>query len=71
MIWHNFIELLKDERNLVTQSFGLFVPYDLKPYMLETIDPFILFGEPSHLLFDFYSNEALHQKLLEAYIIAL
>lgn len=66
-----FYRVIERCRNLTIQSLGLFVPNDLKPYMLETIDPLICFGESSNNLFNSFTNNALHRKLLSAYIIAV
>lgn len=47
------------------QPLGLFVPVNLKSYMLETIDSNILFGESSHDLFDSYINHKVYHQLLQ------
>lgn len=65
-----FYRALERCKNLSVQSLGLFVPQDLKPYMLETIDPYIVFGDSSHYLFDSLANNSLYMTLLKSHIIA-
>lgn len=65
-----FYRALERCKNLSVQSLGLFVPQDLKPYMLETIDPYIVFGDSSHYLFDSLTNSSLYMTLLKSHIIA-
>ncbi|MNW36545.1 hypothetical protein D3C74_135580 [compost metagenome] len=55
-------------KDLAVNVLGLFVPNDLKAYMLKAIDSEILFGESSRDLFDPYVNNELYHKLLETYI---
>lgn len=66
-----FYRAIERCRNLTIQSLGLFVPHDLKTYILETVDPRIIFRDFSHELFDSFVNGALYQKLLEAHFTLL
>ena len=66
-----FYRAIERCENLPVQSLGLFVPHDLKSYMLETIDPHIIFGEPSREMFNSINNGDLYQKLLTEYIALL
>ena len=52
---------------LSVQSLGFFVPHDLQNYMLETIDPEIIFAESSHTLFNSVTNDDIYQKLFKSY----
>ncbi|MEK4039425.1 hypothetical protein MHH49_18050 [Paenibacillus sp. FSL F4-0122] len=63
-----FYRAIERCKNLSVQSLGLFVPHDLKSYMLETIDSRIIFSESSHNLFDPFANATFYQKLFEALI---
>ncbi|MEC0182216.1 hypothetical protein P4H61_11995 [Paenibacillus peoriae] len=58
-------------RSITVQPLGLFVPANLKSYMLKTIDSNILFGESSHDLFGTQINDELYRKLLETQITGL
>ncbi|OZQ77457.1 hypothetical protein CA596_07515 [Paenibacillus odorifer] len=66
-----FYQAIERCKNLPVQSLGLFVPHDLKSYMLETIDPHIIFGESSHKMFNSFNNDDLYQNLLAEYITLL
>lgn len=52
-----------------TRALGLFVPDDIKPYLVDSISHDILFGEDSHDLFDSRINNNTFKNLLKAYII--
>ncbi|OMD64136.1 hypothetical protein BSK48_25260 [Paenibacillus odorifer] len=62
--FYRAIERCKD---LSIQSLGLFVPHDLRRYMLEAIDSSIIFGELSNKLFNSTSNGDLYESLLKAH----
>ncbi|MEI2396723.1 MULTISPECIES: hypothetical protein [Paenibacillus] len=66
-----FYRAIERCRNLPVQPCGMFVPHDLKTYMLETIDARIVFRDTSHDLFDPISNMKLYEKLLASYITEL
>ncbi|MGW8956305.1 hypothetical protein [Paenibacillus sp. NPDC055715] len=63
-----FYRAIERCKNLSVQSLGLFVPNNLKSYVLETIDSNILFGESSHNLFNPHINDEVYRKLLETQI---
>ncbi|MEK4107019.1 hypothetical protein NST28_23245 [Paenibacillus sp. FSL R10-2791] len=63
-----FYRAIERCNNLSVQSLGLFAPDDLKSYMLQTVDPSIIFGDPSHVLFNSFANNTLYLKLLEEQI---
>ncbi|WP_233500832.1 hypothetical protein [Paenibacillus antibioticophila] len=55
-------------KELSTQALGLFVPEDLKPYLVQSISKDILFGNNSHDLFDPNVNGHFHKKVLEVFM---
>ncbi|MNI90524.1 hypothetical protein D3C73_1480530 [compost metagenome] len=57
-------------KNIAVQSLGLFIPNDLKPYLAETIDSSIMFGENAHELFSPFANDTLYRELLNVHIIS-
>lgn len=63
-----FYRALDRCRYLSVHSIGLFVPENIKPYLLQ-IRKNILFGESSHDLFDSKANNKLYYKLLKEFII--
>lgn len=65
-----FYRAIQRCKNHSVLSLGLFVPHDLKPYLLETINQNILFGTSSHDLFDPHVNGELYRKILQANIEA-
>lgn len=55
-------------KGLPVHSVGLFVPDNLKSYLLQEINKDIIFGDSSHDLFDSKINHHLYIQLLKEYI---
>ncbi|MOA50786.1 hypothetical protein D3C78_1738540 [compost metagenome] len=63
-----FYRAIERCNGLLIQPLGLFVPDDIKPYLIENINSDILFGDSSHDLFNSIGNSSLFQIMLEEYI---
>ncbi|MBW4085269.1 hypothetical protein HYD27_28515 [Paenibacillus sp. S150] len=63
-----FYRAMERCKPLSVQALGLFVPDDLKPYLVQTINQDILFGNSSHDLFDPKTNGLLYKQLLQTYL---
>jgi hypothetical protein len=62
-----FYRAIEQCKDLSIQSLGVFVPHDLRSYMLEAIDSCIIFGEFSHGLFNSSNNDELYKQLLKVH----
>ncbi|AET57208.1 hypothetical protein HPL003_02135 [Paenibacillus terrae HPL-003] len=54
--------------SMFIQLLGLFVPDDIKPYLIENISSDILFCENSHEFLNSENNSLVYQELLKTYI---
>lgn len=63
-----FYRAIERCNGLLIQPVGLFVPDDIKPYLIKSISIDILFGDSSHDLFNSIGNSSLYQILLEEYV---
>lgn len=63
-----FYKAIERCKALLIQPLGLFVPDDIKPYLIENISNDILFCEDSHEFLNSRNNTPIHQALLKKYI---
>lgn len=63
-----FYKALDRCRDLPVHALGLFVPDNLKPYLLQILSKNIFFGDSSHDLFDSKVNGQCYLQLIETFI---